>query len=343
MKLQMTFVIIYNWKLMIYKSYQVEKNINILRNKIVLFYGENLGLKNDFKKKIKLFYNNSKINYFSQSEILSDQNIFFSNFFNISMFEEQNVYFIDQSTDKILDLLKEIETRMDNQKIFLFSEILDKKSKLRNHAEKSDSYDIIPCYADNEAAIKAIILEKLKEFDGVSPDLINIIFNNSNFNRIKLHNEIEKIKSCFSDKKIKKSTLINLLNEAENDDFNILKDAAIAGDNKKTNKLLSETLIEKEKIIFYINLINQRFNKINDIFTNYSYSIEKTVDSLKPPIFWKDKDCIIGQAKKWNSLKIKQILTETFDLEIKFKTEGKIDKNTLIRKLIVDVCNLANA
>ena len=35
---------------MIYKSYLLEKNINLLNNKIVLFYGENLGLKDELKK-----------------------------------------------------------------------------------------------------------------------------------------------------------------------------------------------------------------------------------------------------------------------------------------------------
>ena len=46
---------------MIYKSYIVEKNINNLKNKVVLFYGENLGLKNDFKKKLKS--NNKQANF----------------------------------------------------------------------------------------------------------------------------------------------------------------------------------------------------------------------------------------------------------------------------------------
>ena len=37
---------------MIYKSYILEQNINALKEKIALFYGENLGLKNDIKTKI---------------------------------------------------------------------------------------------------------------------------------------------------------------------------------------------------------------------------------------------------------------------------------------------------
>ena len=35
---------------MIYKSYLIEKNISIIKQSATLFYGENLGLKNDFKK-----------------------------------------------------------------------------------------------------------------------------------------------------------------------------------------------------------------------------------------------------------------------------------------------------
>ena len=39
---------------MIIKSYLAEQNIKIIKNKYILFYGENLGLKNEFKKKIKM-------------------------------------------------------------------------------------------------------------------------------------------------------------------------------------------------------------------------------------------------------------------------------------------------
>ena len=37
---------------MIHKSFLVEDNINLLKNNTALFYGENTGLINDFKKKI---------------------------------------------------------------------------------------------------------------------------------------------------------------------------------------------------------------------------------------------------------------------------------------------------
>ena len=57
---------------MIYKSYIVEQNISGLE-KNIFFYGENLGLKNDFKKIKKLDKN--LISY-SQEEILKDKENF---------------------------------------------------------------------------------------------------------------------------------------------------------------------------------------------------------------------------------------------------------------------------
>ena len=52
---------------MIYKSYLIEQNIEKLKEKLILFYGENLGLKNDLKKKI-LFKNKDAeiINFFPE-------------------------------------------------------------------------------------------------------------------------------------------------------------------------------------------------------------------------------------------------------------------------------------
>ena len=38
---------------MLIKSYIAENNIEVLNKNLNLFYGENLGMKNDFRKKIK--------------------------------------------------------------------------------------------------------------------------------------------------------------------------------------------------------------------------------------------------------------------------------------------------
>ena len=328
---------------MIYKSYQIEKNTEFLKEKIILFYGENLGLKNDLKKKIRLTNKNSHIYNYNQDEIITNKNNFEETFLNISLFDEKKIYFIEFTNDKILNLIQDLENKINNQKIYLFADTLEKKSKLRNYFEKSKNLAVIACYNDNEISIKKIILDKLNGYEGLTSENINMLITNSNLNRVKLNNELNKIETYFINKKISKSELNILLNLNENEDFNELKDAALSGNEKATNKLLSETIIDNEKSIFYISLFNQRLTKIREILSDSGKSIESSIESVKPPIFWKDKPAIKKQAAKWNKKKIKTTLQNTYNLEIRLKSSSNIDKTILIKKFIIDICVCANS
>ena len=329
---------------MIFKSYLIEQNFQNINTNLILFFGENIGLKNEFKKKIKSKNLQAKTITFIQDDIIKNEDNFFSELFNISLFEEKKIYIIDNASDKILNILQKIEPKLENQKIFLFSDLLDKKSKLRNYFEKSKNASAIACYADNEITIKKIILKNLKEFRGLSSQNINIIIDNSNLERDKLYNELDKIITFFTNKEIVTEKLELLLNSKTNDNFNLLKDEAINGNKNKTNKLLSETIIEPEKNILYLNIINQRLNKISDVLKLVqSTNLENAINITKPPIFWKDKATVIEQTKKWDKNKIKNILNKTYSVELEIKSNSVINKNILLKKLLVDICTMANA
>ena len=135
-----------------------------------------------------------------------------------------------------------------------------------------------------------------------------------------------------------------LLNTRVNDSFDILKDQALIGNKSRTNSLISDTILEPEKNIFYLNLINQRLMKLLEIFKiNENGNLEDAINKVKPPIFWKDKPVVNLQAKKWSNSKIKEMLNKTYNLELKIKSNYSINQQILIRKLLVDICNLANA
>ena len=329
---------------MISKSYLLENNIDQIDKNFILFYGENLGLKNDFKKKIKLNNKKIKIVNFTQEEILKNENFFFNEILNISLFEEEKIFFVNHANDKIMPIVEEVEKKAETQKIYFFSDILEKKSKLRNFFEKKNICIAVACYADNEISIKKIVLNKLKGFEGLSYENINLIVDNCNLDRIKLNNELEKIFSYFTNKKIDNKELEKILDIRINDNFNLLKDAALNGNKNETNKLLSDTIIDVDKNVFYLALINQRLNKLAEAARlSNTTNLEDAISRIKPPIFWKDKPSFKEQAKKWNIDKIKLILKKTYDLEIKIKSEAIIEKNILVKKLIVDMCNMANS
>ncbi len=328
---------------MLYKSYLIENNINNLKERISLFYGENLGLKNEFKSIIKKNNSNSEILFFSQDEILQNNNVLIKEINNVSLFEKSKVFLIENINDKFLDLVMEIENVITDNKLFLFSDILEKKSKLRNYFEKSKVCAAIPCYADNDLSLKKLIQSKLKEFSGLTGNNINMILENTNLDRAKLNNELEKIITFFQGKNLKSEKLELLLNNKSNYDFDKLKDQAFLGNKAATNKLLSETIIDNEKNIFYLNVINQRLYRISETLSNDGKTVESKINSLKPPIFWKDKPNFISQAKKWNKRKIDNVLKKTYILEKEIKSYSIINKNVLVKKLIVDICQIANS
>ncbi len=328
---------------MILKSYIAEQNINKIDKSISLFYGENLGLINDFKKLIIEANKNTTLIRLNEEEVLKKDAILFREISNTSLFEEKKAIFVDQVSDKILNQILEIENISTDIKIYFFSGVLEKKSKLRNYFEKSKNACAIACYEDNTITLKNIIQKKLKDFKGINMQNINLILENCNYSRAKLNNELNKIKVFFHDKVLNIEKLEDLLNLKTNDDFNKLRDAAFMGEKKNTNILLSDTILEEDQNFFYLNSINQRLGKLLEINKSNAENLEIAVNNLKPPIFWKDKQNVINQARKWNKNKIKSIMKKTYDIEIKIKSNSIINKKLLIKKLLVDLCSLANA
>ena len=160
--------------------------------------------------------------------------------------------------------------------------------------------------------------------------------------RRKIKNEIEKIKTFFNNTPLNYDSINKLLNYKEDENFNFLRDYAVCGDKKETGKLLYSTNMEAEKSIYYLSSINKRLTTLKEII-KYGSNIEKSINEIRPPIFWKDKSTLLTQAKKWNIKKLDQALNMTLNTEIAIKTNSNFNKNTIIKKLILDIYNLANA
>jgi len=331
---------------MIFKSYIIEQSFQSINNcKLFLFYGENQGLKKEFKEKLKIENKDQEILNLFQDEIIKNKNILVNEINNKSLFNEKKIIFINEVSDKILDIIDEIINNIQDEKIFLFSNILDKKSKLRSYFEKSKFCGIAPCYQDNEITIRKIIMKKLNGYQGLTGQIINFIIQNTGLDRNKVNNEIDKIISCFKDKKIDPSKIDLLLNIRTSDDFNLLKDEALNGNKNNTNRLLADTVFEVENNIYYLNSINQRINRLNEIenMKQENSDIESLISNLKPPVFWKDKPILIEQSRKWNKNKIQTALKKTYNAEIEIKSNSSIRKDLLIKNLIIELCATASS
>ena len=328
-----------------FKSYLLENDyLKISKTNSILFFGENIGLKRFYKQFIKDKNSDALFISFFQDEVLKNKKIFDRQLENPSLFEKKKIIFLEECNDKILDLLQNYFENDFNFQIFIFSNLLDKKSKLRNLYEKSKTLLSVACYPDDINTIRKIINKKLNDFKGLNQDNINIIVETCGLDRIKLENEIRKIETFFHNKIINTKELVKLLNDPSTEDFNELKDEAIKGNRIRTNNLLSNTVIEPDKSIYYLTLINQRLLKLQEIYNmDDKNNLDVRMNNLRPPIFWKDKTNFLAQINKWKNNKIKEALLNTYNLEIKLKNNTSIDKSLLIKKQILDLCTLANS
>ena len=332
---------------MILKSYIVEQNLDILKNyQATLIYGENNGIKNDIKEKIKNQNKDCEIINFFESDILNND-FLYENIANESLFTRKKVIFIHESSDKIFDKVLEcLEKENNNVKIYILSENLDRKSKLRSWFEKAKKLAIFPCYKDNEKTLNVYISKKLKGYGGLTGEIISLIINNSNMDRMIIKNELLKIESFFKEKKVKKEQILEILNIKNDGAFEEIRDKALSGEKSKINQLLSETEILNEEVFFYLNNLNYRIMRLYEIIKKSECNendYEQVIESFKPPIFWKDKTTIIQQLKKWTPKKLEEMITKIGKTEILMKKSSYLKNEVIIKDLIISLTNKASA
>ena len=75
---------------MILKSFIIEKNISLLEKySVSLIYGENIGMKDDIKNKIKKHFKEYEQISFNQNDIIKNENLLDEHIYNVSLFSKK--------------------------------------------------------------------------------------------------------------------------------------------------------------------------------------------------------------------------------------------------------------
>ena len=306
---------------MIIKSYELNK-INLKQSKFVLFYGKNEGLKSDSTN--NLLKNKESIAKYEEKEILENINIFLENIFSKSLFESEKIIIIKRVTDKILKIIEEIEEKkIEDVKIILNADVLEKKSKLRSFFEKSKNYVCVAFYPDTNQVLSKITYNFFNQRKiSISPANINLIVNKCNGDRENLFNELNKIEYFSKNgKKITEESIIKLTNLIENHSISDLVDNCLAKNKKKIINILNENNFGNEDCIMITRSFLLKSKKILKLSSEFksNKNIDLTILSAKPPIFWKDREITKQQIYKWTPENIKQLIYRLNEIELLVK------------------------
>ena len=319
---------------MIIKSYE-EKKIDLEKQKMHLLYGENQGHIDDLIQKIFKVNFNENIFKYDEQEILKNENIIFNIIKTKSFFDDKKLIIINRTTDKIFKIIEQIsQTDLKDVNLVLVSNILDKKSKLRNFFEKENQIVCVPFYKDNDQSLINIILNFCQNKKiNISQQNINLIIQKTNGNRQSIKNELEKIESySLSKKSISEEDILKIVNVTENHDISSLVDYCLTKDKRKIVEILNDNNFMLDEVIKIIRVFLAKSKRLQILITEVekTNSIDRAIAEHKPPIFWKDKNMVKRQLQIWKKNKIIELIYKINSIELLTKKNSLNSLNILL-------------
>ncbi len=337
---------------MIIKSYEIKKyKLNLLKNNFFLLYGENLGLKKDIKNviknEVKQKDNSIEILSLYENEIINNKDNFFNLIYSGSLFSQKKIITIYESTDKINDIIKDAYKKYSKDiYLIFFSNILDKRSKLRIFFEKEKGLVCIPCYLDNEKDLITIAQLELKKNNIIlSRESINLLIEKSNADRNNLRNEIEKIIAYSHNKeKIEIDEIKSLINFSGDYKSDIFVNECLCGNLYQYKKIISELYVNTINQILLLRILSNKIHRLLKIKEQEteSYNLDSLLNACKPPIFWKEKSIVKKQLNIWKLKDLKEIIADINNTEILCKKNPHIS-NSIFFNFFTEICKKANS
>ena len=306
---------------MIIKSFEINK-INLDKNKFLLFYGKNEGLKNEVKN--NLLKNKNLTVKYDEKEIIENSDILIEDLNSRSLFEDEKIIIVNRATDKIFKIISEIiEKQVKETIIIIDAENLEKKSKLRSFFEKNNNCICIPFYPDTDETLSRLAFDHAKRKKiSISRSDINLITNKCNGDRKILFMELEKLEYYSKyGKKINSENITKLTNLIENYSISELINSCLLNNKRKTVNILIENNFNKEECVLITRTFLNKLKRLLKLSLEFqkNKNIELTISTAKPPIFWKEKETTKQQIKNWTPEKIKKILYDINGIELSIK------------------------
>jgi DNA polymerase III subunit delta len=323
---------------MIKKSYEINKK-SIEENNCFLFYGENIGFKNEIIEKI--FKQKFKQNIFryEEKEIIENKEDFYNSIYSKSFFDNEKLIIISRASEKIKEVIENVlEKKIADIAIILLAGVLEKKSKLRSFFEKDKNTVCVPFYADNNQILSGIVnsffrINKVP----ISQQTINLLVERSKGDRQNLNNELNKIENFIQNKKsIHPNEILKLTNLAENYNASELIDSCLSKNIRRTINILNENNFSAEDCIVIIRTLLNKSKRLLKLQQNLKKGgdIESTISSFAPPIFWKDKEIVKKQIRNWSLTSVEKLICNTNETELLIKQNSANSINILSNFII---------
>ncbi len=304
-------------------------SITEIKNQFVgaLLYGPNQGFLANFLKNFKETFKNDNLIQISNDEVKKRPNIIIESLYSIDIFNPNNNLVIvnyQLGIDKVIEQF--LQNPIKEAFLIIVAEELKPQNKMRTRFENASNLVSMAFYEDNIADIKHFIKNTFISMDkNITPDALEYIANNTNKHRELLKREIERIviymgkeaeldithaqKALFGDLEANMEHIINLI---FNKEINTVYKQV---NNNITN--MDDLLFIRKMMAHIKKLLEIKSKAQNDTIMN-------VINTLKPPVFFMQKEQLAKQANLWSMDKLINTFINLNQLEIKSKTYPEI-------------------
>ena len=331
-------------------------HINNKKNqyKFILFYGTNNGLVNSlFNATLSTLSINSNdpfdVSKLTTENIVENSSCLTEALSTYSMVSSQRYvllnicnYTLNKNTINVI--LSSIKLDIEGCVLIIKADNLGSQSELVKFSSNSKSGLLIACYEESLGNIKTklsnILNDNNQTFNSSFISLLSSKFSNdSSINQM----ELEKLETfLMNNNKVNESTLLNFI--INNTDININKIAihCASGNIEKALFFYQKSIQSSILPLFVLKAILKHLNLIERILfsVNDGNSIDYAINSLKPPVFFKDKPHLTLQASLWTIERTKTVKKRLIDAEIKCKSYA-INEKLFVAQLILSISVIA--
>ncbi len=332
---------------MIIKDYQIPKSIDFTDDKLIAFlvYGPNEGLiRHNIQSIKKLFQGDaeSEEKLINGKDLEKDKDLLADELLSISMFNEKKIVQIENLREKDFEILKNATSlNSHNTMMIVKSDSLAKSSKIRKFFESDKYFFSLACYEDDTKTLVSTIEKFMKENNlTFNRDIKNYLIQSLSNDRMVCENELEKIKLFYtnSDERVDLNTVKILLNDEGSKNIQIMNESVLYGKTSKSISIIKKLLSEGANPVTLIRSLSNYLKrlKLTKIQVKKGDSFEDAIKSLKPPLFWKDKESFKYICAKWPIEEMERSIYMLMNAEIDCKLDNKLS-SILCEKFLIDI------
>lgn len=231
---------------------------------------------------------------------------------------------VDDATDAVVPALELALAGSGDGLIILQAGELGPRSKLRKCCETSKSAASIGCYADTDRSLQQVIRETLESHGlNISRDAVSYLSAHLGADRGVSRSELEKLALFMGEKK---TVDLEDAQACVGDNAGLTLDtlvyATVTGDRASFDRAFQRAMTEGAQPITILRAALRTFQRLHLVHGDVrrGRSPEQAVDSLRPPLIFKDKPLFLMAVRIWSPDRIEAAFDALTEAENHCKT-----------------------